>query len=224
MSFYSRVRRSLVRGFLLRFALQAANAHAQADVIAATEYLSAVEKEIFREVNLVRTQPAKYAEFVAQMKAYYDDKLFTRPNEEAVLTEEGVAAVEEAVRFLRKAKPVSPLSPSRGLSLAARDHVAEQGPRGAIGHRSRGGGSIADRLQRYGSWQIAFAENISYGESQARMIVAVWIIDDGVRGRGHRENLFNADYKTAGVAFGGHKAFKSMCVVDFAASYQEKNN
>lgn len=219
-----RLLRRILRAACLWLMLGALFVQAQQDAIAAAEYLSALEKEILRELNLARTQPAQYAEFVAQMKSYYDGKLFQRPNEETVLTEEGVAAVEEAVRFLRKVKPLSPLSPSRGLSLAARDHVAEQGPRGAIGHRSRDGSTISDRLNRYGRWQEATAENISYGESQARMIVAVWIIDDGVPERGHRDNLFNKDLKIAGVSCGAHAAFKSICVVDFAVRYQEKNS
>ncbi len=223
MKFNTRLQRLLANGFMLCITLYVVRTQAQADAIATAEYLSPLEKEILREINLARTQPAKYADVLEQMKSYYEGKLFKRPGEETVLTEEGSSAVEEAVRFLRKVKPLPPLVPSRGLSSAARDHVREQGPRGAIGHRSRDGSSIADRIKRYGRWQTAFGENISYGESHARMIVAVWIIDDGVPERGHRDNLFNADFKTAGVSFGGHAAFKSMCVADFAASYQEKN-
>jgi uncharacterized protein YkwD len=223
MSFNTRLPRVLTLGFMLSLALYAVSAQEQADAIAAADYLSPLEKEVLREINLARTQPTKYAEALEAMKAYYDGKLFKRPNEETVLTEEGIPAVEEAVRFLRKVKPAPALAPSRGLSLAARDHVAEQGSRGALGHRSRDGSTISDRLNRYGRWQTAIAENISYGESQARMIVAVWIIDDGVPGRGHRDNLFSAKFRVAGVSCGKHVAFKSMCVVDFAASYQEKN-
>ncbi len=217
----SRVRwlRLLANGLI---ALYSISARAQVDSMATTEYLSPLEKEILREINLARTQPAKYAAVLEQMKSYYEDKLFKRPGEETVLTEEGLAAVEEAARFLRKVKPRPPLVSSRGLSLAAQDHVRDQGPRGAIGHRSRDGSAIADRLKRYGRWQTAFGENISYGESQARMIVAVWIIDDGVPDRSHRDNLFNTEFRTAGVSYGEHAAFKSMCVVDFAARYQDK--
>ncbi len=222
MNFNPSLQRLLTNGFILGLMLYAVFAHTQADAIATAEYLSPLEKEVLREINLARTQPVKYAAALEQMKSYYEGKLFKRPGEETVLTEEGIPALEEAARFLRKVKPVPSLAPSRGLSLAAKDHVREQGPRGAIGHRGRDGSTIADRLKRYGRWQTAFGENISYGESQARMIVAVWIIDDGVPERGHRDNLFNADFRTAGVAFGKHTAFKSMCVVDFAVSYQDE--
>lgn len=210
-------------GFILRLTLFTASAQEHTEAIAAADYLSPLEKDVLREINFARTQPEKYADVLEGMKSYYEGKLFKRPNEETVLTEEGIAGVAEAVRFLRNVKPVAPLVPSRGLSLAARDHVREQGPRGAIGHRSRDGSTISDRLKRYGDWQTGIAENISYGESQARMIVAVWIIDDGVRDRGHRGNLFNAALKFAGIACGEHATFKSMCVVDFAVNYQERN-
>ncbi len=224
MDYETRLHRVIKKAICLCFMLNTISVPAQQDAITAADYLSPLEKEVLREINLARTQPEKYADVLESMKSYYEGKLFKRPNEETVLTEEGIAGVAEAVSFLRKVKPVAPLLPSRGLSLAARDHVAEQGPRGAIGHRSRDSSTISDRLKRYGNWQTGIAENISYGESQARMIVAVWIIDDGVRERGHRENLFTGDFKFVGIAFGEHQAFKSMCVVDFAASYQEKSN
>jgi len=116
---------------------------------------------------------------------------------------------------------VPTLTTARGLAQAAKDHVLDQGPRGAIGHRGRGGSQIEDRINRYGRWLKAFGENISYGENGARMIVAMWIIDDGVPSRGHRKNIFNPAFRVVGIACGDHATFKSMCVVDFAAGYQE---
>jgi hypothetical protein len=65
------------------------------------------------------------------------------------------------------------------------------------------------------------AENITYGRHGAREIVLALIVDDGVRGRGHRKNIFNPTYDVAGAAYGPHARFGSVCSIDFASGYAE---
>jgi uncharacterized protein YkwD len=50
------------------------------------------------------------------------------------------------------------------------------------------------------------------------------IIDDGVKGRGHRKNTFIRGFTAAGVACGPHPRYKTMCVVDFAGGFREMNS
>jgi uncharacterized protein YkwD len=76
-------------------------------------------------------------------------------------------------------------------------------------------------MERFGHWTGCAGENIAYGYRDARSIVSVWIVDAKVVGRGHRKNLFNADFRVAGVACGSHPRFGSMCVMDFAGGYEE---
>jgi len=47
------------------------------------------------------------------------------------------------------------------------------------------------------------------------------IIDDGVKGRGHRKNIFAKGFATAGVACGTHPRFDTMCVIDFSGGFRE---
>ena len=47
------------------------------------------------------------------------------------------------------------------------------------------------------------------------------IIDDGVRGRGHRRNIFNANYNAAGAAYGPHARYGSVCSIDFVSGYAD---
>lgn len=186
------------------------------------KFLTALEQEVVREINLARQNPKAYAKFIEQLTPYYVGKQIRRPGKIAIITEEGVGAAEEAIRFLRSVKPVSALKSSKGMSLGARDHVEDQGPTGATGHEGRDGSQVWDRVNRYGTWQQLIGENISYGRDTAREIVIGLIIDDGVPGRGHRTSIFNSDFKVIGVAYGYHATFGSMCVMTFAGGYKEK--
>lgn len=45
------------------------------------------------------------------------------------------------------------------------------------------------------------------------------LIDDGVPNRGHRENLFNDDFRCCGVHSGLHKDFDTMTCIDYTAAF-----
>src|SRR4029078_1893411 len=94
-------------------------------------------------------------------------------------------------------KPQAPLALSPGLCLAAADHCREQAG-GAMGHYGNHGSEPGNRIRRYGLVSQGCAENIAYGHHTAREIVLALIVDDGVRGRGHRKNIFHPTYNWAG--------------------------
>lgn len=183
---------------------------------------SFLEQQVIKEINLARQNPKRYAIFLERAKSYYVGKFIKRPGETTIITEEGVSAVDEAIRFLKTTKPVAPLKYSKGMSQAAMDHVNDQGKQGTLGHKGSDRSQPGDRVNRYGTWRWTVGENISYGRSKARDIVIGLIIDDGVPGRGHRDNLFNPKYRIVGVASGWHKTFEVMCVIDFAGEFVDK--
>jgi uncharacterized protein YkwD len=185
-------------------------------------YLGEVERAVLAELNLARRQPAKYAEFVRQYAStHHEGKNFRLSSGAILVTREGLPAVNEAVRYLERAKPLGTLAPSEGLSLAARDHLADIGPKGRLGHVGSDGSDVAERASRHGRWLIKVGENISFGCGDARSIVMQLIIDDGVRDRGHRRNIFTPEFAAAGVAFGPHKGYRDACVVVFAGGFKE---
>lgn len=188
----------------------------------ADAYLSPVEQEVLDELNLARTNPKRYAEFLSEMRPYFNGNRLERPGEVILVTQEGVAAVDEAIKFLRSTQPVSALRSSRGMSLAAKAHVRDQQD-GAMGHTGSDGSQPWDRMNRYGTWDNKVAENISYGGNTARGVVIQLIVDDGVPSRGHRVNMLNPAYRFVGIGCGAHARFNDTCTLDFATRYFEKS-
>ncbi len=180
------------------------------------DYLSDVEKNVILEVNKARSDPVKYADlYIKPTLSQYSGRTRYQGRTE-ILTKEGKAAVEECVRILANRKGVQVLVPSRALSLAARDHVADTGPKGIVGHDGSDHSTPVSRVSRYEPAITYIGENIDYGDSTAREITLSLLIDDGVPSRGHRENILRQEYNAIGVAVGYHSKYTQMCVEDFA--------
>ncbi len=184
--------------------------------------LSALEKGIAAETNRARTNPVAYAAQIQKLRSSYQGKILKLPGQVNILTQEGVKPVDEAIRALKSTKPVPALRLSKGMSLGAKDHVKDQGLKGATGHNGSDGSHPWDRVNRYGSWQTVIGENIAYGPNTAQQVVMQLIIDDGVSDRGHRKNIFTPGYRVTGVACGSHKKYRIMCVIEYAGGYKEK--
>ena len=176
---------------------------------------------VVAEMNLARQNPARYADFIEELRPYFRGTFLALPGRTMLRTKEGVAAIDDAIRFLRSADPVQPLTLSPGMSRGAADHCADQ----AGGRRGHGGSdwsSPGDRMNRYGTWGTLWGENVSYGKASAREIVVALIVDDGLRARKHRKNIFNPTFNYAGAAFGPHAQYRSVCSIDFAGDYVER--
>ena len=141
-----------------------------------------------------------------------------------LITQEGAAAVEEAIKFLESMKPLPAIEAvSPGLCSAAMDHAADLSTTGNTGHDGSDGSSPFDRMNRHGEWQGSAAENIAFGEGDVRSKVIQLIIDDGVPSRGHRTNIFGDSFTRLGVAEMTHPKFKAAHVQTFAGGYKEKD-
>lgn len=178
-------------------------------------------RQVLAEMNLARTNPHAYAGYLREMRRSFKGKLYRMPGTSVLLqTREGVAAVDEAIRFLKRQKPLPALVWSPGLASAAAELVREQTGSGATGHRGRQSGGMRERVERHGTWEGRIGENIAYGPFDARLLVIQLIIDDGVPDRGHRKNHFSPAFGAAGAACGTHPDFEEMCVIDFAGRFQ----
>jgi uncharacterized protein YkwD len=180
-------------------------------------YLSEPEKRVILEINKLRSDPASYArEYLEPLAVSYQGNRLLLSGKMVVLTKEGLAALSEAIRFLKNTPPVALLSPDLRLSQATRDHRIDQSDHGGTGHMGSNGSATHSRIRKYGKIAKAYGENIFYGEEDPRMVVIHLLIDDGHPGRGHRLNLLDRDYRLIGVAMGSHPVWKYVCVMDFA--------
>jgi uncharacterized protein YkwD len=187
------------------------------------DFMTPAERNVVIEINLMRRDPARYAQkYLVPLRPYYQGRLLRYPGKIPIMTNEGISALEECIRELERARPVSSLSPSKGLTLAARDHTHDQGRTGSTGHSGSDGSSSINRIDRYGKWNKCAGENISYGYNDARKIIAALLIDDGVPSRGHRKNLLDNNFNHVGVDIGPHRVYGEMCVMDFAGGYTSK--
>lgn len=188
-------------------------------VAGAVDYRS-IEREVLAELNAARTNPAGYAAHLSALLASYQGNVLQRPGRVAIRTQEGPAAVREAIAALQRQPPLGALTPSVAMSNAARDLVVDQGTTGGVGHIGRDNSSPTTRLARYGTWGVSSAENIDYGLfASGREVVIDLLVDDGVGDRGHRRNIFDPTARIAGIACGPHPRYGSVCVIDQAGSF-----
>lgn len=186
-----------------------------------TPTLSQDEQALLNEINQARAHPQVYASYLEKLKPMFNGKTYKPDAQDAFDTQEGWTAVEDAIKFMKTARPLGPLNASQGLSLAALSHVKDQSASGATGHRGNDSTFIEQRVKPYGSWQGGIGENLTYGNSSARERVLTWLIDDGFASRGHRNRLMSDNYRVAGISCGAHPEFGSMCVVTLAGGFTD---
>lgn len=168
--------------------------------------------DVLEELNFMRANPAEYARELDDFGQRFDGKIVLGEGDEPdMITNEGVRAVAEAAREMRKVRPLGEIQHSALLAQAAADHVRIQSANGEVGHISNGknpGGRVKAR-----GGGIYVGEVIAYGVLGVRNAVMQLIVDDGVPDRGHRKLLLLPGYRYAGVACGSHRQWRNMCVI-----------
>lgn len=183
---------------------------------------AALEEAVLDEMNLLRRDPRRYAEKLAAMRPFYRGNLVVRgEGRPSWATQEGVAALDEAVLALKRAPRRLPrLAWADGLARAAKGHARDLGRNDLLGHEGSDGSHPDARVKRQGQWDGMVAENISFGPTDAEEIVMGLLVDDGVPDRGHRDVLLTRELFFAGVGCGPHPSYGATCVADYATTFK----
>jgi uncharacterized protein YkwD len=179
--------------------------------------------QLLIELNNFRKNPQSAIEHLEKLKTQFKENVLYRDGELPVQTNEGVAAVEEAIESLRNAKPLPEFELDDRLTKSAQLHVDDIGPKGLSSHEGSNGSSVSDRIELFCEWEGVCAENIDFGSRTAINVLLSFLADDGVSTRGHRVNLLNQNLKKIGIAAGPHKEYDTCYVLNLVGNTREKD-
>lgn len=171
--------------------------------IATASDLGEVEKEVLYYTNLLRSNPKKFND--TYLKNYLDtvSKSYASKN------------VRSLQRDLKKSNPLPLLQFNKKLTDFAKQHAVSTGKRGKVGHRSIKGKSYNKRIKPLFETFQYVGENIHYGSVDPLTIVIELLIDEGVPDLGHRKNLLDPVFNSAGAALEFHKKYRNNCVIEY---------
>ena len=197
--------------------------------------MTADEREMIYEINLVRTNPKGYVQYLLPLLKDANEslKLYGKGNKNYSLTittstkngktaettdttwhfvnEEEVKALTSLIDDLNNLSPLSILKPDNGIYKAASKHVNDQKLHNwSLMHTGSDGSDPWDRILKFSPSMSFGNENIAGNSAQkvsARDIVIQLIIDSGIPGYGHRYNLLNPVWTHAACK---HDLYKGM--------------
>jgi len=179
-------------------------------------------KEIYQLHNELRANPQSFIpKLEASLKFYKDNKVYSPPDEDPIKTTEGVEAVQETIQFLKNQKNVPKLILSEQMNKTCQDHIKDIGPKGMTGHEGSDGKNISERIEKYAEWDGEIGENLDFGFKKAENILMNLLIDDGVKERYQRKNMFFPGFKYIGIAIGPHKDYGTCVCIAYARNIRE---
>lgn len=167
-------------------------------------YLNSKEKELLLLLNLARVAPENFNRSV--YKPYLQEKGISKSS-----------YTKSLERALSQLSALPPLMPHQGLTKVAESQAKDLNQSGKVSHYNSRGESPGKRIGKVGNFNMT-AENIDFGNSTPLDILFNLLIDEGVKGVGHRKNLLHPNLTHIGVAIGPHPTYGVMCVQDFAAN------
>ena len=177
--------------------------------------LEQIKKEVIIETNRIRTNPKAYIPILEKYLENFDDNILTRPDKnECIETQEGPRAYKEAIEFLKNQKPINEIEYDEEASKVAEEY-AKILSNSVEDERGEDESHIEERVEKYLDYDFAISECIDFGGSTGEEVIVNLLVDDGVKLRTHRDNLFNNKFQYYGVAVAPHQEYDYCTVIDY---------
>ena len=179
-----------------------------------SEVCERIKKEVITESNRIRTNPKAYIPILEGYLKNFDGNLLTLPDKHEILeTEEGPRAYKEAIEFLKNQKPINVIEYDEEASKVALEYskFLSNSKEGQVEDENQ----IEQRVEKYLDYDYSISENIDFGGSTGVEVIVNLLVDDGVKNRTHRENLFSDKYEYYGVGVFEHPDYDFCTVIDY---------
>ena len=173
-----------------------------------------IKREVIAESNRIRTNPKAYIPILEGYLKNFDGNLLTLPDKHEILeTEEGPRAYKEAIEFLKNQKPINVIEYDEEASKVALEYskFLSNSKEGQVEDDNQ----IEQRVEKYLDYDYSISENIDFGGSTGVEVIVNLLVDDGVKNRTHRENLFSDKYEYYGVGVFEHPDYDFCTVIDY---------
>lgn len=157
------------------------------------DYMTTREKDMIKEINLIRSNPKGYIPIVEAYIKEQKESLKNIVSGKKYVYDE-IETAEELIKVLRNTDPISILEPHEGVYKAAKLHGQEGKRRGKLNHDSKNGDWPWDRIEKYAGLSNG-GENLVGGPDDVRESVILLLVDSGIKNRGHRETLLKPEWK-----------------------------
>ena len=182
---------------------------------------SSLAKQIFIEQNKIRVNPQSYIPKLESYLTKFNENILYLINENPLNTYEGKSAIEEAILFLKSQKPLYEYQYKNELSFAAQDHLKDISLKGLTSHDGSNGSQLPERIEKYIEWDDLIGESLDFGFYNPENIILSLLIDDGVKERYQRSNLFSEEFKYCGIACGNHRDLNTCCVIIYSKNLRK---
>jgi len=171
--------------------------YSKCNTAANADYMSDPEKETVYILNLIRTNPALFANTVLKKYPSMSGNDYLATDTYYFIS---------LVNTLRQLKPLGMLYPDKACFESAECHAASSGISGYAGHKRFN--PACEKKKNY------YGECCDYGHKEPLDIVLSLLIDEGIPSLGHRAAILNS-YTKIGVSIQPHKKYGYNAVFDF---------
>jgi len=187
---------------------------------AGSSSLNALESDLLREINRLRSSPIDYANILnRERKPYYEGTTLKLRRDGVQIhysTHEGVHACNDAISHLQRTSPMSGVTLARGMTMAAKETMSSMASSGST---SLSDGQLVAGLARHGTFEGQATQLAGFGHDNAQDILMNFLISDGDSSRRYRNILLDPKYKFVGISAGTHNSdFKHMCLLQFVTT------